>query len=92
LDVVERSLEAMKKSVRAKKSVVSVSPEVCRIVTEDYVFAESELGDHIFNEINVFAGWSETDCMSDRLPRDHANSTDWRREFIRERSAAPEDR
>ncbi len=62
LTVVERSLEAMKKNVRAKKGDRErMATGLGRIVTEDYAFSESELGDHIFTVINEFGGMSEAD-------------------------------
>jgi hypothetical protein len=62
LTVVERSLETMKKNVRAKKSERErIATGLGRIITEDYVFAESELGDHIFAVINEFGDMTETD-------------------------------
>jgi len=60
LPAVEESLQAMKKNVRARKSDrESMAGALGRIVTDDYAFAESELGNHIFDVINEFAGWRE---------------------------------
>ncbi len=62
LPVIAQSLEEMKKNVRAKQADrESMSVGLGRIVTDDYAFSESKLGDQILKVVNEFGGMSEED-------------------------------
>jgi hypothetical protein len=62
LGAIEQSLADFKNNLHATQEVrARMAGGLGRIVTDDYAFSESRLGDHLLRVINDFGGISEDD-------------------------------